>query len=266
MKKNNFFLKISVLVAYVAMIGVNFLANALPIGGVTTGEASDSFPNLFTPAGVTFSIWGLIYLLLLVYTVYQFSSGKKNDNPNREIIFKKINQYYLATSFANIAWIFAWHHGIIWLSVLIMLVFLVLLIKIADILNKERFSLRDNLCIRAPFSIYFGWITVATIANITAFLVNIGWNGFGISEIVWTIVILLVGAAIGTLRAYKDKNIFYVSVLVWAYSGILLKHVTVSGFNGNYPSIIATIFLCIVIFLGMIGFLVFKQFSKKVVK
>ncbi len=258
MKKNNL-LKIFVAVGYVAMVGVNYLANALPIGGVTTGEASDSFGNLFTPAGVTFSIWGLIYLLLFAYTLYQFGFGQKENSPEREKLFATINRYFLITSLANIAWIFAWHYGVIWLSVLIMLTFLTFLIKIADVVNKEKLSLTDTLYIRAPFSIYFGWITVATIANITVFLVSLGWNRFGISEAVWTIIILLVGACIGTLRMWKDKNIFYGIVLVWAYGGIWLKHTSASGFGGAYPSIITMVLICLIIFLGMIGFLGYKK-------
>lgn len=263
MNKKNLFLKISVMVAYVAMIVVNFLANALPIGGVTTGEASDSFANLFTPAGITFSIWGLIYLFLLIYTIYQFGFGKKERSFKQEKLLENINKYFLVTSLVNISWIFVWHHGIIWLSVLLMIIFLVLLIKIANIINKEKFSVKEMFCVSIPFSLYFGWITVATIANITAFLVSLGFNGFGISEVVWTVVILLVGATIGTLRMWKDKNIFYGLVLVWAYGGIWFKHNALNGFNKLYPSIITTVIFCIVIFLMTIGFLSYKHFLKK---
>lgn len=260
MSKDNLLLKISVAVGYVAMVGVNYLANALPIGGVTTGEASDSYGNLFTPAGVTFSIWGLIYLLLLAYTIYQFGFGQRETSPEREKLFATVNRYFLATSIANIAWIFAWHYGIIWLSVIIMLTLLILLIKIADVINKEKFSLTDTLCIRAPFSVYFGWITVATIANIAVFLVSLGWKGFGIAEAVWTVIILLVGAGIGALRMWKDKNIFYGAVLVWAYGGIWLKHTSESGFSGEYLNIIITTIICIGLFLGVIGLLGYNRY------
>ncbi len=263
MNKNSLFLKISVAVAYVAMVAVNFLANALPIGGVTTGKASDAYANLFTPAGVTFSIWGLIYLLLLFYTFYQFGFGQKEISFKREKLFATINRYFLITSLANIAWIFTWHYGIIWLSVLIMLTLLFFLIKIADIINKEKFSLVDKLYICAPFSFYFGWITVATIANITVLLVSLDWNGFGLSDVFWTVIILLVGTVIGISRMLKDRNIFYGLVLVWAYGGIWLKHASASGFNGSYPSVIMTVIICLVLFLGTIGFLVYKNLSFK---
>ena len=267
MNNNNLLLKISVAVGFVAMVAVNYLANALPIAGVTTGEASDSYGNLFTPAGATFAIWGLIYLLLLGYTLYQFGIGKRGTKLERKKLLSTINRYFLISSLANIAWIFTWHYGIIWLSVLIMLTLLSSLIKIAEVLNKKNFSVTDTLFIRVPFSVYFGWITVATIANITVFLVSLGWNGFGLAEPVWAIIILLVGASIGTLRMWKDKNIFYGAVFVWAYAGIWFKHSSASEFNGAYPSIITTVIICIVIFLGTIGFLGYrKMFSKNIDK
>jgi hypothetical protein len=264
MNKNNLILKILAIAGYVAMITVNYLANALPIGGVTTGEASSAYANLFTPAGITFSIWGIIYFLLLGYTLYQFGLGQKKSEPKREKTFAIINKYFFITSLANICWIFAWHYGIIWLSVIVMLALLFFLIKIANAVNKEHYSLADTIFIRLPFSLYFGWITVATIANITVFLVSIGWNGFGIADAVWTMIILFVGASIGILRMLKDKNIFYGTVLVWAYGGIWLKHASASGFNGEYLGIITTTIICIALFLGTIGYLGHKQlFVKK---
>ncbi|PLX24597.1 lantibiotic ABC transporter permease [Candidatus Parcubacteria bacterium] len=256
--KKNFVLKIAVTIAYFAMIIVNYLANALPIGGVTTGQASDNFANLFTPAGITFSIWGLIYLLLLGYTIYQFN-WKKNKNQDK--LFKKINKLFLLTSLANMAWIFAWHYGIIWLSLLIMIALLTLLIKIADIVNHKKQDAVNTIFVRLPFSIYFGWITIATIANVTVFLQSINWNGFGISDQTWMIVVLFVGAAIGIIRMFKDKNIYYGLVLVWAYFGIWIKHTSLDGFNSTYPNIINVVVFCIALFIINIGYLGYKKLS-----
>ena len=251
----NTYIKIFAGVSYVAMVFVNFLANALPINNRGTGAVSDAYPNLFAPAGLTFSIWGLIYLLLGGYVVYQFTkNGKKNEK-----LLEKINPLFIITSLANVAWIFAWHYDFIGLSVLIMIVLLLSLIGIADILRVERFTKLEKLFISAPFGIYFGWITVASIANITVFLVSIGWNGFGVADFVWTTIVLLVGTLIGILRMHKDKNIFYGLVLVWAYLGILLKHLSSNGFNGQYPSIIATVVLCLILFI----FFIWKISTKK---
>ncbi len=251
----NTYIKIIALASYVAMIVVNFMANSLPINNRSTGMISDAYPNLFAPAGLTFSIWGLIYLLLLGYVLYQFA---KKDEKTGDLL-EKINPLFIATSLANISWIFAWHYDYIGLSVLIMVVLLFLLIKIADILRGVQFTPLAKLFIWAPFSIYFGWITVATIANITVFLVSIGWGGFGISDYIWTSIILLVGALIGMLRMHKDKNIAYGLVFVWAYLGILLKHVSVSEFDGQYPSVIVTVIVCLVSF----GFFLIRMVYRK---
>jgi hypothetical protein len=251
----NSLLKIGSLVTYIAMVVVNFLANSLPINNRSTGDISNDYPNLFAPAGIAFSIWGLIYLLLAGYVVFQFVTKSEKT----EGLLKKINPLFIATSVANSVWIFAWHYDVIGLSVLIMAAILVLLIKIADILRKEQFTALENFFIWSPFSIYFGWITVAAIANITIFLVSIGWNGFGISAFIWTCAILLIGATIGILRMQKDKNTAYGLVLVWAYLGILLKHLSANGFNGQYPSIIITIIACLVLFVYFLARIIYKK-------
>lgn len=232
------------------MIIINALANILPINNRTTGEVSNVYPNLFAPDSLTFSIWGLIYILLAGYVIYQFTKSAKG----KESLFNKINPLFIATSLANFFWVLAWHYDYIGLSVILIITLLVFLIKIADILRKEKFTRQEKVFIMAPFSVYFGWITVATIANITVFLVSIGWNGFGVTDYVWTSIILLVGALIGILRMRHDKNIFYGLVLFWAYLGILLKHLSPTGFNGQHPSIITIVIMCLVLF----GFFIWK--------
>lgn len=251
----NTYIKIFAGVTYIAMIIVNFLANGLPINNRSTGQISDAYPNLFAPAGLAFSIWGLIYILLAGYVLFQFV---KKDQKNEEL-FSKINPLFIATSLANISWIFAWHYDYIGLSVLIMSVLLFLLIKIADVISVEKFTSLEKIFVWAPFSIYFGWISVAAIANITVFLVSIGWRGFGIVDFVWTSIILLVGSVIGILRMNKDKNIAYGLVFVWAYLGILLKHLSTSGFAGQYPSIIITVIICLIFFIFFIRRIISKK-------
>ncbi len=226
------------------MIVVNALANILPINNLTTGGVSDSFPNLFAPTGLTFSIWGVIYLLLGIYTVYQLLSKKINSK-----LSNQVNTLFIISSFINSAWIFAWHYKIIWLTVILMLVLLASLIKIADILNKEKLNSEEKLLYKIPFGVYFGWITVATIANITGFLVDIGWNGFGLPDTTWMILILFVGLVIAIWRMHKDSNLAYGLVPVWAYYGIWLKHTMPTGFNNSYPPIIVTVIICIVLLI-----------------
>lgn len=265
MKCNKIYIKVFVALTYVAMVVVNFLANALPINNRSTGVISDAYPNLFAPAGLTFSIWGLIYLLLAGYVLYQFGLFGNTSEKEKKGLLEKINFYFILSSLANVAWIFAWHYDFIGLSVLIMVILLISLIKIADIINREKFNLKENIFVHLPFSIYFGWITVATIANITVFLVSINWNGFGMSDQVWTIFALLAGLLIGSLRMWKDRNIFYGLVLVWAYGGILLKHTSINGFAGRYQDIIITISVCLLLLLiNLFLLLVYNQkYAKK---
>jgi hypothetical protein len=255
----NMLIKIFAGIAYIAMVTVNFLANSLPINDRSTGDISDAYLNLFAPSGLTFSIWGLIYLLLAGYVIYQFIPFGKEKDQKKEELLKKINILFIVTSIANLSWIFTWHYDLIGLSVIVMTVLLIFLIKIADILREEQLTAKEKIFISTPFSVYFGWITVAAIANITVFLVSIGWNRFDIADFVWTSIILLVGALIGILRMDKDKNIAYGLVLIWAYLGILLKHLSASGFNGQYPSVIVTVIVCLMFFV----FFIWKIFYKK---
>ncbi|MFH0971787.1 MAG: tryptophan-rich sensory protein [Candidatus Micrarchaeota archaeon] len=245
---NNLPIKILAGLAFIAMVIVNILANALPINNRSTGAISDAYPNLFAPAGLTFSIWGLIYLLLAGYVLYQLAFLSKKADQKKEALIQKLNILFIATSIANISWIFAWHYDFINISILIMAALLILLIKIADILCVEKFTSQEKLFIKTPFSVYFGWITVAAIANITVYLVSIRWDGFGIADFIWTSIILLIGAFIGILRIRKDKTIAYGLVLIWAYLGILLKHTSAGGFDGKYPTIIGTVIVCLVLF------------------
>ncbi|HPY13079.1 MAG TPA: tryptophan-rich sensory protein [Candidatus Paceibacterota bacterium] len=249
---NTKLLKISTLGAYIVMVVVNALAVWLPIAGRETGEISDSYPNLFAPAGYAFSIWGLIYTLLAIYVIYQLGQGKNE-------LVARINRLFIVNALLNAAWIFAWHYDVIWLSVLLMAGLLYTLIRLANILRVGNLGQKEKSLARLPFSVYFGWITVATIANITVFLVSIGWNRFGLSEVFWTIVILLVGALIGSWRMLYDRAIAYGLVLIWAYAAILYKHLAESGFAGEYPTVIGAAILCLVVFAGMIVFIGIKK-------
>ncbi|MDD2680844.1 MAG: tryptophan-rich sensory protein [Patescibacteria group bacterium] len=263
MRNNNILLNVLAALTYVAMVVVNFLANALPINNRSTGAISDAYPNLFAPAGLTFSIWGLIYLLLAGYVLYQFGLFQSDRGRGRVELFRKINFYFIISSIANIAWIFSWHYDFMGISVLIMGLILFSLIKIADILNKEKFSSKENFFLRIPFNVYFGWITVATIANITVFLVSINWNGLGISTQIWTIVVLLAGLLIGVLRMLKDRAVAYGLVLIWAYAGILLKHISADGFSGQYQGVVITTLICILGFLISLAMVIRKNIKLK---
>ena len=242
MEKKQRFTPTSILVTitFILMVTVNALANILPIAGITTGAVSDSFPNLFAPAGVTFSIWGIIYLLLGLYTLYQLGLFQKEKATDAELL-KRVGNLFAFSSLANAIWIFCWHYNVIFLSVILMLLILLSLIAIHLVLKKTPMTLKEKFFIKLPFSIYFGWITVATIANVTALLVTLGWDGWGLSQPVWTSTLIIIGTLIGMTTAITAKDIPYVATLIWAFSGILIKHTSASGFNKAYPVVIITV-------------------------
>lgn len=241
--------KVLAAIAFLIMITVNGLANALPINGQNTGQVSDAYGNLFAPAGLTFAIWGVIYLLLAMYILYQFGLFQKDNETDRGLLMRMIAPFFIASSFINAIWIFTWHYDLIGIAFLLIATMLILLVKINLLIDKETLTNKEKLFIRVPFAVYFAWLTVATIANATAFLVSISWNGFGISEVVWTVIILLIGAAIGFATIRLRRDISYGLVLVWAYGGILLKHISQDGFAMNYMAIIITVGASIALFV-----------------
>ncbi|WP_313247748.1 TspO/MBR family protein [Sporosarcina ureae] len=261
-KKTSILLRVAIVITYAIMITANALANIIPLNGQTTGELSDKYGNLFTPAGFTFSIWSVIYLLLLFHVIYQlglFQEKKKKKNPQ---LLSQVGIWFCISSVLNASWIFLWHYEYLLLSVIVMLLMLLTLIKINTITFDASLTRREAFFIKLPFSIYFGWITIATIANITAFLVSIEWDGLGLSDVTWTIIILFVGAAIGILTTIRCQDIAYALVLIWAYYGIYSKHTSESGFNGEYPSIILSILIC----LGLITLTIVLVAVKKLRK
>ena len=243
--------KALVVVTYVAMIVMNALADILPINGRTTGGVSDAYQNLFAPAGLTFAIWGVIYLLLGAHVLYQLGLFREADGaPGRVALLERVGVLFSLTSLANMSWILTWHYDLIGLSTLLLATMLVLLIVITRTILRAELYPRDKAFLRLPFSVYFGWITVATIANITVWLVSIGWDGFGIAGTTWAVLIIAVGAIIGTAVILIDRDIAYGLVLVWAYLGIWIKHNTASGFDGAYPAVSATVIVAIAVFIA----------------
>ena len=246
--------KALVVITYVAMIATNALANALPINGRTTGAVSDAYRNLFAPAGLTFAIWGVIYLLLGAHVLYQVGlfhdRGTEAGSAARRSLLERVGVLFSLSSVANAAWILSWHYDLSGLSTLLLATMLVLLVLITRAILGAELSTRDRLLVRLPFSVYFGWLTVATIANVTVWLVSVGWNGFGLGEATWAVAIIAVGALIGTAVVLRDRDVAYGLVLVWAYLGIWIKHTSAAGFAGAYPAVSVTALLGIVAFVA----------------
>lgn len=208
---------------FILVIAVNALANILPINGYNTGQISGFYPNYFVPAGFTFSIWGIIYLLLLNYSIsFTYFTVRKNAFPEIKKYLDAITPYYWVTCILNASWILAWHYLQAGLSVLIMLAFLYCLIKIFILMQESVTGIKPLylFLLKTPFSVYIGWISVATIANITALLVSFNWNGFGIDPIYWTLVMISIAIVLSAYFIIQYKNIAYPLVVIWALWGI----------------------------------------------
>lgn len=224
MKTNIKILQVLNILSFVAVLVVNTLASTVGINGQLTGAMSDRISNLFVPAGLTFSIWGVIYLLLLLFAIGQarglFSSGQNVPEATR-----KMGWLFILSSAANVGWLLLWHFALIGLSLLVMLVLLASLLGIYLRLGTGRSRARtsERLFFRLPFSLYLGWISVATIANATALLVKVGWNGFGMAPEVWAVAVIAVAALITLAVLATRRDAAYGLVVLWALAGIALK-------------------------------------------
>jgi len=217
----NVFRQILVILVVAATLVVNTLANALPLNGLNTGQISDSFKVFFVPAGYVFSIWGLIYLALIAYAIFQALPSQREN-----FRLQKIGGWFLLGSLANIAWIFLWHYQQFPFTLLAMFTLLVSLIAIyltLGIGTNLKVSAAETWMVRVPFSLYLGWITVATIANVTDVLYFLNWNGWGIAPQVWSVIMLAVAVVVAALMAFLKRDAVYLAVLVWALTGIAVK-------------------------------------------
>ncbi|TVP57162.1 MAG: hypothetical protein EA351_06400 [Gemmatimonadales bacterium] len=211
---------------------VNGLANRLPLGGRTTGELSDLYANLFVPAGVTFSIWGIIYLLLIAWAGVQFLSSATE-------LGRRLALLFALSSVLNATWLLVWHYQLPVVSVLVMGALLVTLVGLND--RIHRFESRNAAgpsgrqagrvigfltLARAAFGVYLGWILVATVVNVTAALVALGWagdvGGLALSEAFWATVLVVVGAGIGIVTLIRFRNPWIGLAVIWALGGIAL--------------------------------------------
>lgn len=236
-------------ICFLIMVFVNAIANMMPLGGNTTGQVSEKYPNLFTPAPYTFMIWGIIYAFMLFFIVVQFIPDKSASDTY--YVSNTIGIWFMISCIFNIAWIICWHFDYIFASLLVIVGLLVSLIIISVKITHVDFS-GWRMLVPVGFQIYLGWICAATIANVSVWLKKIQWNGWGINDQFWTILILLVGAMIGVLISLVQNQSFSTLAIVWAYIGILVKHAGSKGYNMMYKPIVATLIISIVIMLLLV--------------
>ena len=212
--------QVATILSFLAVLVSNTAANALPINGITTAEISDRFHVYVIPAGYVFAIWGLIYVLLGAFTIWQALPRNREDGTLRSLGYLPALSGVL-----NTAWILLWQYEVFAATVPVMLGLLVTLIAIHLRLWEHRDTLRGTRywAVRAPWSVYLGWITVATIANIAQTLSAFGFTGFGIEPALLGAAVLLVGTAIAARFVTRFRDVAYGLVIVWAYLGVLVK-------------------------------------------
>lgn len=207
-------------ISLAAVLVVNFLAVNLPLNNLTTKQISDSFDIYFVPAGYVFSIWGFIYLALITFSIYR-ALPKNRENEK----FARVDAWLVAANACNVLWLVSFHYQQFLLALMFMFILLIVLINIFEKLEigKCKPDLAWKWAVEVPFSVYLGWITVATIANVTQVLDFVGWNGFGISEEIWFLVVVAAVVIISAVMSITRRAFEYVLVLVWALVGIAVK-------------------------------------------
>lgn len=229
LENRGFFFQAINVAAFAVTVLVNGLAGSTTLlGGVTSADVSDMYPTLVTPAGFTFAIWGIIYTLLAVFVIYQLLTKNKS-------FLQQIGVFFALSSLLNICWLFLWHYDLIAYSVVLMLGLLASLILVylrLDI-GRASVSLKERLCVHLPFSVYLGWISIATIANVSVALTAIGWDGLGIADETWAVAIVAVALLLTLAMLVIRKDLAFSLVVVWALTGIISK-------QGDYGNIVLT--------------------------
>ncbi|HMX41686.1 MAG TPA: hypothetical protein PK971_13800 [Saprospiraceae bacterium] len=225
MKPANRTLIFANLIALSAVLAMNWLSNSLPLNGHTPAELSDQYPNLFVPAGLTFSIWGVIYTWLLVWAGFQVAALRSSRWASKvEPMVERAGWWFVLTCVLNIAWLFAWHWEQMMLSVLIMVGLLYVLLRLNEGagVGRSASNVLEKRAAHWPFGIYQGWITVALIANVTALLVSRGWSS-SLPEATMALIMILAGALVANSMLFNRNNVPHALAVSWAFLGIYLK-------------------------------------------
>ena len=240
------------LLAYIATIAVNYLSNALPLGGKTMQQLSDQLGVLFQPAGYAFSIWGIIYFFVLIWVIRLFLRSTRESE-----WYPKAAGAFIASCIFNIAWLFSFHYELFSISIIPMVALLISLIILYQTVSTSSDRRKFDLF---PFSIYIGWVSVATILNVGILFVSLGVDnieGWLLSGEVWTIILLIVGTilAIGFMHIFRDS--IYPLVFVWAYFAIAAARAE------DFPAITAVASIMAVIILIAIPIHLFRRKKRK---
>ena len=255
MTQNSSLLKLTNVIAFISTVIVNSLAGSTTLlGGKNTAEISNTNFTLITPAGYVFSIWGIIYVLLGIYVIFQALPSEKDKGYH-----KNIGWLFVLSSICNIVWLFLWQFEYLVFSLPLMFLLLASLIKIYLGLNigKSKVGLREKLTIHLPFSTYLGWITIASIANVSVTLVSLNWDGFGINPATWATLIVITALAIAILVLVTRKDIAYGLVIIWAFVGISANQ------SGNQSIVTLAQVSAVIVLLTLAASVLFAKFKQK---
>ncbi|MCM4171754.1 hypothetical protein DHD32_09690 [Arenibacter sp. TNZ] len=236
------------LLSVVLVIAVNYISQAVRINDTTIGELSQRYTNLFTPASYAFAIWGLIFLGLLAYAFFQI---KVVFFDRKELAFiKQTGNWFAFANVLNALWVIVFAYNYMGLTVIIIAGILISLLKIIINTNMERWDAPKEIIVFSwwPICFYSGWITVATIANIALYLTKIGWNGAFLTEVQWTIVLIIVATLINLVIIYKRNMREFAAVGVWALFAIYIRH------QGGLEIIAYSALACSAVLLSVILF------------
>lgn len=243
------------IVAFILTIIVNGLAGSTAIiGGKVTAQISDANPTLVTPAGYVFSIWGIIYLLLGIFVIYQALPGNQGKT-----FQKRIGWLFVLSSIFNIIWLFLWQYEYLAASVIVMFLLLSTLILIYLRLNigKSKASIQEKLAVHLPFSVYLGWISIATIANVAVTLISVNWDGFGLDPEVWAAIAIALALLITLLILATRKDVAFALVVIWALIGIGVNQ------SGNQTVVLLTQISAAIVAIAIIAVIAYTALKRR---
>lgn len=250
---NNKSIKIGQIVTSIAILaafGTNIWANINPPNGLTIGAISQQvFGNvLITPANYAFAIWGLIYLGLIALAIYQALPSQRT-NP----LMQKVGYKLAIASVAQIVWVICFLYRQYAASFLAMTCILLPLIAAYWSLPfNGSVSIRttkwQRWLIRTPISIYLSWISVATIVNGAIVLDSWQWNGWGISQVWWTVIMLLLAGFIAHFVTIPRLDFAYAGVFVWAAVAIAIKNSDILLISGTAIGLSITVVVLLLSF------------------
>ncbi|MCL5247360.1 tryptophan-rich sensory protein [Cellulophaga sp. 20_2_10] len=211
-------------VAFISTLVMNYLSNTGKMNGTTIGEVSGGLRSLFTPAGYAFSIWGLIYLFVFSYVIYQGRSLFVKVRDNQFVL--KIGWWFVVSCIANCSWVVCWIYGYTGLSCIFIFLLLFSLLKIVWNNKMELWDAPISVItfLWWPFVIYSGWVAVASIANVSAYLVKVNWDGFGLEPVVWAVVMIVVAVVINLVVTWQRNMREFALVGAWALIAIAIAN------------------------------------------